>query len=147
VTARLQGSGADGNPITMDFPAEANNTYTLTGIPPGQYRVELSKAGYRSTVYPESGFIQLNLNDEILHDPVMVPIPAGTTGQVVWDRDGTAVPVAGATVTITGTRSFTAGAIPTPISGTWTVSTNASGAFSFVGDDGPIFGAATITVT
>ncbi len=149
VHLRLVGTTVDGNPIEIsDWPDAIDNRYTLAAIPPGDYQVEMSRPGYRTAWFPETGVIQLRLNDELIEDPVLTRIPDATSGRVVWDRAGILRPIQGATVTITGTRTFTTGAVPSPIPGTWVVNaTDNNGWFTFEGDEGPIFGDATITIT
>jgi large repetitive protein len=150
VTVTLLGGPDDGRV----FPGvvsgqEVTNPYLLEGIEPGEYRLRLEKPGYRTIVHPPADQQPLDVpvNSSLQESVLMVVVPDGTFGTVVWDRNGSPDPVPGARVRIRGVATFDAGATPpTPVLDTWTTVTDESGQFSFEGDDGPIFGNATVTV-
>jgi nucleoid-associated protein YgaU len=150
VTVTLEGGPDDGR----TFPGvvagnQVENPYLLEGIQPGEYRLRLEKNGYRTTIYPPANQppLVVELNGSLDEDPVMVVVPDATFGRVVWDRNGSPSAVPGARVQIDGIASFNAGVTPTPVPGTWFTTTDGNGEFSFEGDEGPIFGDATVTVT
>jgi hypothetical protein len=148
VTITVVGGPADGRtyPGVVDGQDQVN-PYLIEALPPGDYRFRLEKDGYRTIEFPSTP-LSVPLNSVQSFAPIMVPRTAGTSGQVVWSRNGVMTPVPGAFVRITGIANFIQDADPpTEVPGTWATTSGADGRFVFEGDEGPIFGDADIQVS
>ncbi|CAN5367251.1 hypothetical protein BH11ACT8_BH11ACT8_15420 [soil metagenome] len=117
---------------TMTVPATATPSLPLgavrfTGLLPGDYEIFGSSGGYKNDPSPDT--ITLGLDQEISRIVPLVDKVDQVTGRVTSNVTGTAMPVVGATATITAPTGYTD---TTPVSTTATMTSNADGCFAVI---------------